>query len=325
MKFRNALQRLSLSYDIRTMSAPQIRDHLLRGDQPAVKTFAAAAARVISEKSNKKTQLIYTNTTACVERFAGKGLLITDITPAWLRRFSDDLAARGFTISTRSIHLRNIRSIFNATIDDRLIGADLYPFRSFRIPASHKTVESLSREELLRVFDHVPAGPAAELARDLFMLSFFMCGMNRIDLFYLKQLDRGRAVFVRRKTSSKNDDPVSIAVQPEAAEIFEKYRGRTHALRFIEQMRDYETFNDCIQHAMQRMKRALDLPRLTFYSARYTWATMADALGINEKEIRKGLGHADRSIAGKHYIAYDWRKVDVANRQVIDQLRKVDY
>lgn len=56
------------------------------------------------------------------------------------------------------------------------------------------------------------------------------------------------------------------------------------------------------------------------YWARYTWATLADKLGVSEKEISKGLGHVDTSIAGKFYISYDWTKVDRANRTVLDYL-----
>jgi len=56
---------------------------------------------------------------------------------------------------------------------------------------------------------------------------------------------------------------------------------------------------------------------LTMYHARYSWATIADSLDIQEKTISKGLGHVDKSLAGKKYIVYDWSKVDKANRQVI--------
>ncbi|MDR1722695.1 MAG: recombinase, partial [Tannerella sp.] len=62
------------------------------------------------------------------------------------------------------------------------------------------------------------------------------------------------------------------------------------------------------------------LPGLTFYWARYTWATIADSLDIPEKTISKALGHKDRSIAGLKYIAFDWSKVDDANRQVISNV-----
>jgi len=61
---------------------------------------------------------------------------------------------------------------------------------------------------------------------------------------------------------------------------------------------------------------------LTLYWARYSWATIADGLDIPEKTISKGLGHVDKSMAGRKYIAFDWSKVDKANRQVINRVLK---
>ncbi len=147
-----------------------------------------------------------------------------------------------------------------------------------------------------------------------------MCGMNLVDLFHLDRLRDGRAHFVRTKTSGKNINPVSILVQPEAAEIIVRYAGTDHVLRFAEEPATYQTFNNRIQKAIRAIAHELNIEGLTFYWARYTWATLADKLGISEKEISKGLGHVDTSIAGKFYISYDWTKVDRANRAVIDHI-----
>jgi integrase len=57
---------------------------------------------------------------------------------------------------------------------------------------------------------------------------------------------------------------------------------------------------------------------LTLYWARYSWATIADNLDISEKVISKALGHKDTSMAGRKYIAFDWNKVDKANREIIN-------
>lgn len=147
-----------------------------------------------------------------------------------------------------------------------------------------------------------------------------MCGMNLVDLFHLDRLRDGRTHFVRTKTSGKNINPVSILVQPEAAEIIARYAGTDHVLRFAEEPATYQTFNNRIQKAIRAIAQELNIEGLTFYWARYTWATLADKIGISEKEISKGLGHVDASIAGKFYISYDWTKVDRANRMVIDYI-----
>ena len=54
------------------------------------------------------------------------------------------------------------------------------------------------------------------------------------------------------------------------------------------------------------------------YYARYSWATIADKIGIDEKVIDKSIGHVPTTVAGKFYITYDWDRTDQANRKVID-------
>lgn len=69
---------------------------------------------------------------------------------------------------------------------------------------------------------------------------------------------------------------------------------------------------------MAEIGKHINYPEITFYYARYSWATYDDQLGIDEKVISKSLGHTDQSVAGRHYISYDWKRTDEANRKVID-------
>ena len=81
---------------------------------------------------------------------------------------------------------------------------------------------------------------------------------------------------------------------------------------------DYETFNGYLKHRIKEIGKRIGYPELSMYYARYSWATYADQLGIDEKVISKSLGHTDQSVAGRHYISYDWKRTDEANRKVID-------
>jgi len=77
-------------------------------------------------------------------------------------------------------------------------------------------------------------------------------------------------------------------------------------------------FYHFISKSLRAIAKKLGFDGLTFYWARYSWATIADSLDISEKVIGKALGHKDRNMAGRKYIAFDWSKVDAANRRVID-------
>lgn len=265
---------------------------------------------------NSRTACLYTLKT--VRAFGGDDIPFEEITVVWLRGLEAYLTEHGLSVNSRAIHFRNIRAVFNSAINEDVVGLNAYPFRKFKIASARKEKETLTEEQLRRIMDYDSPHKIRSIARDLFLLSFYLCGMNLVDLFHLDRLRDGRAHFVRTKTAGKNPNPVSLFVQPEAAAIIARYAGREHVLRFVEEPASYVTFNNRIQKALRTIAVELGIEGLTFYWARYTWATLADKIGISEKEISKALGHVDNSVAGKYYISYDWTKVDRANRQVID-------
>lgn len=60
-----------------------------------------------------------------------------------------------------------------------------------------------------------------------------------------------------------------------------------------------------------------EFPELSQYWARHTWASIASELDIPKETIAEGLGHGDNTVTDI-YIRYDHRKVDAANRKIID-------
>lgn len=279
--------------------------------------------RYAESRRTEKSQEVYRYTLKAIRAFDNEEIPFEKVNVIWLKAFDAYLEKQGVGINTRAIHFRNLRAVFNSAINEDLIGLEYYPFRKFKIASSRKDKESLTEEQLQRLIAYETPYPFRRTARDLFLLSFYMCGMNLVDLYHLDRLRDGRAHFVRTKTSGKNINPVSILVQPEAAEIISRYAGTDHVLRFIEERATYDTFIHQIQRSLRHISKELGIEGLTFYWARYTWATLADKLGVSEKEISKGLGHVDTSIAGKFYISYDWTKVDRANRTVIDYIKSL--
>lgn len=56
-----------------------------------------------------------------------------------------------------------------------------------------------------------------------------------------------------------------------------------------------------------------------FYISRHTWATVAAELDVPKEVIAHALGHSwANSTTTDIYIHFDMRKVDKANRKVID-------
>lgn len=323
-KYTNTLRNLENDGKLVGKSVTEIKKLLVEVRSGSSKeSLTDYFSRYAESRRTEKSREIYRYTLKTIRAFDNEEVPFEKVNVIWLKAFDAHLEKQGVGINTRAIHFRNLRAVFNSAINEDLIGLEYYPFRKFKIASSRKDKEALTEEQLQRLIAYDTPYPFRRTARDLFLLSFYMCGMNLVDLYHLDRLRDGRAHFVRTKTSGKNINPVSILVQPEAAEIIARYAGAEHVLRFIEERATYDTFIHQVQRALRHIAKELGIEGLTFYWARYTWATLADKLGISEKEISKGLGHVDTSIAGKFYISYDWTKVDRANRTVLDYIKSL--
>ena len=274
-----------------------------------------------SEKYQGRTRDLYKYTIRLVEDyFGGKTVLFEDITAGVLHSMEDKWS-KTMGVSARSINFRNIRTIFNRAIDDEI--TTYYPFRKFKIKVGHKEKEYLPLEYMQKLKDltFTKQEKLRELTRDMFLLSFYLCGVNINDIFDWNKdvLKKDRVVFIRKKIAHHEPDPIKMKVQPEAMEIINKYAGQEHLLNLSETYNtNYDNFNRYLTHRIKDIGKMIDFPSLSMYYARYSWATYADQLGVDEKVISKSLGHTDQSVAGRHYISYDWNRTDEANRKVID-------
>ena len=323
---------LELTTSSRRVASLKISDYVAAvsakiNGKPALQaeTFAARLVRFASSADKKKsTRQLYLSTLARIRAFTpdADSLLFEDITKDWLVAFDAFLAQTAPSKNYRNIHLRNIRAVFNSAIDDEVTSA--YPFRRFKIRPVATPKRSLSVERLRELFSF-PAEPYAEKYVDFFKLIFFLCGINVIDLCNLHTIVDGRVEYHRAKTGRF----YSIKVEPEARAIIEKYRGRSFLLDVLDRFTDHRNFTKRMNTALQRIgqmerkgrggKKIITpaFPGLSSYWARHTWATIAASLDIPKETIAAALGHGGNSVTDI-YIDFDQRKVDEANRKVLD-------
>ena len=70
----------------------------------------------------------------------------------------------------------------------------------FKIKNEEKDKVSLSPDQVKKLYNYDLSTPALQMARDFWMLSFFLCGINPTDLYHLKKPDsEGRISFIRAK------------------------------------------------------------------------------------------------------------------------------
>lgn len=144
---------------------------------------------------------------------------------------------------------------------------------------------------------------------DAFKLMFLLIGINTVDLLTTATIENGRVVYIRAKTHR----PYSVKLEPEAADIIARYpSSRGHLISLGDGLKDYRGVTYRMNEALKSV-----LPGVTTYTARYSWATIAASLDIPKETIARALGHGGHSVTDI-YIDFDQRKVDDANRRVID-------
>lgn len=306
------------------------------GNETAFGTFAE---KFIARRGKEKTRQVYEMTLRKMGGYCDVGRLrFADISVGWLRDFEQWLGAT-CSVNTRGIHLRNIRAVMNAAIDEGVVPADLYPFRRFKIKKEETMKRSLSVGDLRRLRDYPCEGWQRKYV-DVFMLSFYLAGINLVDLMGLPPLGADGVIRYRR---SKTGVLCQLSVPPEARAIIERYRGERHLLWFGERLKPgaegwhdwLHRFNEGLQKVgpsgymyvrrkgqcggKQRVKvyNAL-FPELTSYWARHTWATLAAEIDVPDAVIDAALGHRSPCRMADIYIRRDARKVDEAVRRVIE-------
>ena len=311
LKEEGKLDRCSASHLRKLLTAP-VMDDVPEEDRRT--TLWKIADKWISTKDGR-TKDVYMHTLAKLRAFAGDGpLYIEDIDRVWLHDFENSIGGK---VNSRAIHLRNLRTICNFALDEEL--TTHYPFRKFKIRTEETRKKALTVEQV-RAFMAVP-GPNEY--RDVFLLLLYLRGINIGDLAKLTEADvvNGRIEYRRNKTGQL----YSIRVEPEAREILDRWKGESHLLHCFDRYQDPHDYNRRMREALKKMKTPdgeLIEKDCSSNWARHTWATMCAELDVPDPTISLGMGHR---IAGHRttaiYIKRDMKKVDDANRKVIDYIK----
>lgn len=237
-----------------------------------------------------------------------------------------------------SLYKAQLQAAYNSLMKEYNIDAQVIPFNPFTgiDVTKHEPPKkrALDIDKIMSIFEmedmkliEGTKGARYNLAKDVFMLSFFLVGMNSADMFSCSQYNDGRITYERQKTRNRRSDKALISVKvPDAAmSLFEKYRDTEdsgHVFRFWRMYADKGTFNAAINKGLKMVGKKIKEEGLTFYAARHSWATIAvNDCGIDKWTVHLALNHVDPATAVTDiYIKKSWRPVDEANERVIKAL-----
>lgn len=254
-----------------------------------------------------------------IEHF-GKDFVLVTLTHENVLEFHKYLEKQGYSQTSVGMRMDSLKRLVKYAIRHDYVKYRVYPFLDYKSVKSAKRDIALSLE-LLRKMRDMPLTDKREIyARDLFMLSFYLCGMNLADILRL-DLTQDYVSFIRQKTFKRRDanDVTEFTIQPEARAILNKYLTPEGKLQF-----NGFTTERSIQHInadhLKKLRPKLGYEKLIFYSARKTFTQLANELMIKDSVIEYCIGDAPlpSNRALYFYVRGNKRMADKAIRRVFD-------
>ena len=283
---------------------------------------------------DKKTAEGYKSAFNMLERYLGKDHIdINQIDYKFLLKFRDFIEQQTSKGSRAvSYYLSCLRHIHNLAReeynddDTGIVRIPRQPFHKGLIPPQPVTQHrTLSLEQMHAIMSYEPHTERGRLAKDVFLLSFYLIGINTADLYYLapESLKNGIINYNRCKTDSTRQDgaPMSVRVEPEADELLLQHKGRRQLFDFADRYSTHQNFNKNVNKGLKEIGDAIGVSDLSTYYARHTWATFArNECGAEKATVHEALNHApDKSERITDiYVKRDWSHVWEANRKVLD-------
>ena len=229
-------------------------------------------------------------------------------------------------------HLYNEARLFYNKPDKGLIRIPNTPFEFFKIPRQEATRKRAIQPQHIKEIWNMPyqnihKGPKGtcrfDLAKDCFILSFCMMGINSVDLYNATDLIDNRLIYYRTKTKDRRLDKakMEVNVPKMVLPIIEKYRDTTgqRLFKFYRYYRDHKAFNKAINKGLKEIGNKLQIDDLEYYAARHSWATIAlNKCGVDKYTVHAALNHVDESMRVTDiYIERDFVNENKANAKVV--------
>lgn len=243
----------------------------------------------------------------------------------WLRRYETWLRKQGKSENTIGIRFRNIRMIFNLAVVMELVKPENYPFKKFKVSKLYQETakRALSKDEILAVINYPTDREDfyTRLAVALFTFSYFMGGINFVDMAYLteKNIMEGRLIYHRKKTSKL----INLPLQEEAFMVLKKYKDSSKGYLFPILSNEHKTEQQKLNRlhkvitkvnkALKAIGEELNIPiKLTTYCARHSYATVLKRAGVSTSIICESLGHSSEKVTQIYLDSFENNQIDRA-------------
>lgn len=240
--------------------------------------------------------------------------------------------ARPLKPNSVTCYMSSLRAVYNRWMPAGTPGHDAKMFADVHTRVVSQTKRALQGWQMEKVLAGSPF-IAGQTALDYFRLMFLCRGMPFIDLAHLRKRDlQGRyLVYLRHKTKR----PMRVELCPEALRLLREYGKKNPDSPYLLPILDadtpggwgmYKDYQDVLRlfnrALAQEMELLLPGVRVSSYTARHTWATLAYHMGLPLGVISQSLGHSSIRVTETYLKPFENERLDKANKQLIAAVKK---
>lgn len=278
----------------------------------------------IDEDDREKTHKLYKLAAKHFIRFTGPGALMEHITPIRINNYLTHLRKSKLSPTSIKIYITLLKVIINYAIKMRYVEYKVDPFVTASIPSAKKRDTYITVEQLKIIRDMVPNQYNVSVVRDIFMLTYYLAGMNLVDMlaydFRTNIID-----YIRIKTRNTKDGDrlTSFAIPDEAKPLIKKYMNKNTGKLVFGKYKTYVSCYNTLTRKMKVLKTVAGVTHnLTLYSARKSFVQHGYDLGIPLSTLEYCIGQSmkeDRPIF--NYVSIMKKHADKAIREILDNLK----
>lgn len=296
--------KLHESGELSTLAVTDIRDRIAsKGKSLSFYFYAEQVMNGLIQANRIGTARSIKGLISVLKTFHGKpDLQFQEINFKFLNRFEIAHKSKGNTANGLAVYMRTIRSIYNQAIKAGIAEKELYPFNDYKIKTAPTEKRALDWDFLKKIIslDLEPEHICFN-ARNYFLASYMMYGMNFTDMASLRRSDisNGRILYRRKKTGKLYD----IKINENLATILDYYKASNPESKYVFPIIKREEpllrERDIMWARKRYNKKLKELAilcgiehNLTSYVSRHSFATQAMLQDVPLSAISTMLGHS---------------------------------
>ncbi len=329
-KIRNLLQRYQSALDeleyINGLTCPELVYQILNAGRDKHRTLKSIFDEYMDNARIKPgTVKCYQGYWNNIERYLGNKILAENISRQNIVGLDKYLRDRKQSPTTIRVNMGFLMSLLSYARRSGYVQFRVDPFLGYNLPKCEVRQAWLTVDEVRRIRDLKSTKRHIVKCRDFFMLSYYLGGINMVDLLNINFNEQIHTIrYIRKKTENrpKINKFVEFRIPDEAKEIIKRYKGKDGYLG-ASKFQHKDKCHLFFSLNMPQLAEAVGIKRLIYYSARKSFSQHAYELGISESVIDYILGHK----VGKggsslfNYIYITPEKATEAVRKVLDNLK----